>query len=229
MIPDNVQKKIKDILKNKDFSEGDGDKVIIKEKGDNIFYGYVESKKRGSFGQLIMDGKNLSFLWGSSATNPETLLDRFKSGLRSMPHQKRETRRNVRLPVIADKTAILDFADKMTTTFMELFDKPNDHDPLKDQWRDMIYYALVLLLSAKEEDTKLIFITMVYHKPSLVKTYLAKVEDRKTHDYWTKEVPQFMKRNDANDLVHLFDVRIASLIGEQEIQNLCRNYSNTQK
>ena len=90
----------------------------------------------------------------------------------------------------------------------------------------MIYKALVLLLSAKEEDTKLIFLTMLYHDPKLVKTYLADVKDRNVYNYWTQDVPQFMKRNNPEKLVHYFDLRIASLIGEQEIQDLCNKYKS---
>lgn len=225
MVPENVRKKVESILKNQNFSEQD-DEVRIVDKGDGVFYGYVESKKRGSFGQLFIDEKDLTFLWGGSATNPDTLFERFKGGMRSMPHQERELRRNVRLPVIADDAEILSFAKKMAELFVGLFDERDADEsvPLEDNWYGMIYNALVLLLSAKEKDTKLIFLTMLYHSPRLVKAYLARVKDRSVYDYWTQFIPEFMRREDSAELIHIFDLRIASLIGEQEIQDLCHNY-----
>ncbi len=219
---DDVKKKVESILKNQYFSEQD-DEIVIKEKGDNVFYGYVKSDKRGVFGQLFIDGKDLTFLWGSSGINPDTLFERFKSGVRSMPHQKRNLRRNVCLPIIVDETEMLNFAKKLTKTFIELFEErdADENDPLKGEWYNMIYNALVLLLSAREKDTKLILLTMLYHSPNLVKTYLVNVKDRDVYNYWVQDVPRFMKKENSEKLIHYFDLRIASLIGEQEIQDLC--------
>jgi hypothetical protein len=67
-------------------------------------------------------------------------------------------------------------------------------------------------------------LTMVYHNVDMVKKYLATVKDRAVYDYWTKEVPQFMENNKSAFIIHLFDVRVASLIGEQRIQDICRRY-----
>lgn len=225
MVSDDVKKKVESILKNKNFSEQD-DEIVIEEKGDRVFYCYVKSDKRGSFGQLFIDGKDLTYLYGSSAINPDALFDKFNAGMRSMPHQKRYLRRNVQLPIITDEAEILSFSKKLTEAFIDLFEEHDvdTQDPLKDDWYNMIYNALVLLLSAKEEDTKLIFLTMLYHDPKLVKTYLVDVKDRDVYNYWTQDVPQFMKRNNPEKLVHYFDLRIASLIGEQEIQDLCNKY-----
>ena len=64
---------------------------------------------------------------------------------------------------------------------------------------------------------------MIYRSPTLVKTYLNKVHERDVYDYWIIKVPEFMKKEDAAELIHFFNLRIASLIGEQEIQNLCKN------
>lgn len=226
MVPENLKKKAEEILKNKNFSEVDGDKIEIIPKDSGLFYGYVKSQKRGSFGQIIINSADLSFLWGASAINPDVLLERFKAGVRSMPHQKKATRRNIRLPVINKDAEIINFANQLTEAFVSLFDEQDDdaQDLPEEKWRKMIYGALVLLLSAKEEDTKLIMVTMMYHSPMLVKTFLRNVRDREVYDYWVKEVPKFMKKDNAQWLVHCFDVRIASLIGEQEIQDLCNKY-----
>lgn len=228
MIPENIQKKVEKILKNENYSESDGDEIIIKQKEDGLFYAFVESKKRGSFGQMVIDAGDLSFLWGNSSMNPSTLLERFKSGARSMPHQSKTTRRNVRLPVIEDNEEILDFSKKLANTFIELFDEEDSDyvDPLNGEWYKFIYNALVLLLSAKEPGTKLLLLTMVYVRPSLVKSYLKNVMDRDVYDYWTTEVPQFMEQENAKNMVDCFNIRIASLIGEQEIQDLCNNYKS---
>lgn len=226
MIPEGVRRKAEEILRNKDFSELDGDEVVVEQKEDGIFYAFVKSKKRGSFGHIIIGANDLSFLWGSSGMDPSVLLERYKSGVRSMPSQTKKTRRNVRLPVIRDEATMLDFSKKMANTFIELFDEQdNDHnDPLENEWYRLIYNALVLLLSPREHDTKLIFLTMVYESPRLVKTYLRYIKERDVYDYWTVEVPKFMKQQNAKELISYFNIRIASLIGEQEIQDLCKNY-----
>ena len=172
MVSDDVKKKVESILKNKNFSEQD-DEIVIKEKGDRVFYCYVKSDKRGSFGQLFIDGKDLTYLYGSSAINPDALFDKFNAGMRSMPHQKRYLRRNVQLPIITDEAEILSFSKKLTEAFIDLFEEHDvdTQDPLKDDWYNMIY-----------------------------------------------------KRNNPEELVHYFDLGIASLIGEQEIQDLCNKY-----
>lgn len=86
MVSDDVRKKVESVLKNQDFSEQE-DEVVIIEKGNNVFYGCVNSNKRG-FGQLFIDGNDLTFLFGSSAVNPDDLFEDFNSGMRSEPHQK---------------------------------------------------------------------------------------------------------------------------------------------
>ena len=225
MIPEKIQEKVNEILKNDNFSEEDGDKVVINQKDEGVYYAYVESKKRGSFGHMVIDENNLSFLYGGSAINPEVLLERFRSGLRSMPHQTKKTRRNVLLPVINDDAEIIDFAKKLTDLFVKLSDEEHDGEQgfSEESWREMMYNALVLLLSAKEKDTKLLAVTMVYMSPRFVKTYLKDVKDREVYDYWTNKVPEMMKREGSGKLVYTFGVRAASLIGEQEIQDLCNN------
>lgn len=226
MVPEDLKRKVEAFLKNESFSEADGDKIAISSKGDGIFYAYVKSEKRGSFGQMVISNKDLSFLFAGSAINPEVLLARYKAGVRSMPHQSKPTRRNVKLPVIEDDTKIVEFAKQMTDTFINLFDEQDidKQDLLNGKWYDMIYNALVLLLSAKEKETKLILLTMVYHSPAFVKTFLQNVKEQNVYNYWIKEVPQIMKADDAQMKIHYFDVRIASLIGEQEIQDLCNKY-----
>ena len=133
-------------MKNKSYSEQDGDEIIISRKEDNIFYAYVKSQKRGSFGQMVISGDDLTFLYGSSAMDSNILLEKFKAGSRSTPHQN-TTRRNVRLPVINNEKEMLKFANNLTDTFLNLFDKLDEdfEDPLSGYWHDMIYNGLVFI------------------------------------------------------------------------------------
>jgi hypothetical protein len=83
MVPENVQEKINNILKNEYFSESEGDEVVIVPKEDGIFYAYVKSNKRGGVGQMVISGSDLSFLFGGSYLSPDQLLEKFKNGDRS--------------------------------------------------------------------------------------------------------------------------------------------------
>lgn len=220
MVPENIYEKAKKILINNDFSEGDSDEVIVEQKEPNIYYAYVKSQKRGSFGQAIIDGNDLSFLFANSTMSPDNLLTRFKGDLRTVG----AVRRNVHLPIVQDGE-IANFAKKLVGAFNDCYGvKKSSDDPLSEYYDKMLYNAVVLLLSAKDSSTRLIQLTMVYHNVDMVKRYLATVKDRAAHDYWTKEVSQFVKKDKSAFIIHLFDVRVASLIGEQRIQDICRRY-----
>lgn len=228
--PADVRSKIEGLFKEQGVLE-ENDKIVIEEEEGNVFYGCLISNEYENFEQIIVDGNDLSFLWDGSAMPQKELLEIFKDGARSVRPRNKRTRRNVLLPVINDDKEILSFAKKMAETFMNLFEIRdfNEKYPLKDEWYNMIYNGVVLLLSAKEANTQLIILTHVYHSPALVRSYLKKVMDKDVYDYWTKKVPSFMGREDSGRLIDYFDFTIASLIGEQEIQDLCNNYKESQE
>ena len=74
--------------KNEYFSELDGDEVIIVPKEDGIFYTYVKSNKRGGVGQMVINGSDLSFLFGGSYLSSDQPLEKFKNGNRSKEKEK---------------------------------------------------------------------------------------------------------------------------------------------
>lgn len=69
------------LTKNKMFSQEDGDKVVVKPIDEEKVYAYIETSKKG-FGHMII-GKDLSYLWGTSAISYENLLKEYNSGRRS--------------------------------------------------------------------------------------------------------------------------------------------------
>ena len=46
-----------------------------------------------------------------------------------------------------------------------------------------------------------------------------------TYEYWRLEVPKFIKQqNDIANLLRHFYINVALVIGEDEVQDLCKNY-----
>ena len=221
MIPDVILSRAKKILENESYSEEDGDKVVVVQKENNAYYAYVQSQKRGSFGQVIIDGNNSSFLYANSSVSPDELMARYQRDLRSVG----AVRRGVRLPVIQDDEEIIRFAKQLTKDFYECHGmKKNSSDPLSEYFVDMLFNAIALLLSAKDGNTRLYQLTAVYRDVDMVRKYVATVKNRAVYDYWTKKVPLFMRKENSLFLVHAFELRVASLIGEQRIQDACRLY-----
>ena len=70
------------ILRNENFSDEDGDEIIVKEIEKGITYAYVSTEKRGSFSSMLID-ENLDYLTFGSATNFSHALEEFRSGRRS--------------------------------------------------------------------------------------------------------------------------------------------------
>ncbi len=228
-IPEEVRRKAEEVLKNENISIEDGDEIVVTKKDDNIFFAYVKSKKKESFGQIVIRGDNLAFLYGSYDEDPDRLIKLLKSGVTSIlvsSSQLNESRANVRLPVIEDDNEILAFARKITDVFVGFIDRESAYKngPLAGKWYGMIYNGLVLLLSQREKDERLFSLSQIYLNPNLVLVFLERVTVRETYDYFTIEVPLFMKDADVRKELDYFNLRVASLIGEQEIQDLCRNY-----
>lgn len=228
-IPEKVRKKAAEILENESFSKEDGDEIIVTKKDEDIFFAYVKSKKKESFGQVVIRGGDLSFLYGTSDENPERLLKLLKNGVTSMvvsSSQLDKSRANVKLPVIEDDKELLTFAKKLTDVFVSYINEESSYKsgPLAGKWDDMIYYGLVLLLSQREKNEKLFSLPQIYLNPGLVKVLLEKVTDREIHGYFTMVVPLFIKNADVREELDYFNIRVASLIGEQEVQDLCRDY-----
>ena len=231
-ILEKVQKKAEILLKNESFSEQEGDQVVVVEKSEDIYFAFIKSNKRGSFGQAIISGKDFSYLTANSNANSDELVTMFKYGVRSNLLKSTHKRCNVLLPVIEQDEEILSFANKLTQTFMGLFDDREEKEydfAIKNRWYKMIYCGIVLLLSPKQKYINLIHLTTIYNNPSLVKEFLRTVRNREVYEFWRLEVAAFMRREDAYMWVNEFNRRIASLIGEQEIQDLCRNYGKKEE
>lgn len=73
-----IEELANEILKN---SLEENESIFIKEVEDGIYYACVNTKRRGP-GSVII-GKDLSFLFGSSAIGYSKLLENFKNGERT--------------------------------------------------------------------------------------------------------------------------------------------------
>ncbi len=80
MIPKEVEEKAKSVLAKNSFSAENGDEIIVNQKDEDIYHAYVKTKNPGAFGHMVINGKDLSFLWANSSVSPDVLIDKMKCG-----------------------------------------------------------------------------------------------------------------------------------------------------
>ena len=139
-------------------------------------------------------------------------------------NKTRDLRKNVYLPTIEDQKEIQDYAKKLAELMISLFDADDEYDKYKKQETEMLYHALVLLMSCPERK-QLRLAIHCYLSPYFVKHNMQFLIVEDTYEYWRLQVPAFMKQqNDIADLLRHFYINVALVIGEDEIQDFCKNY-----
>ena len=84
---------------------------------------------------------------------------------------------------------------------------------LNDRAKAMMYNAAMLVLACDEAMAGNIL--RCYKDLEFAKESLAKVRDRAVYDYWTQEVPSFMRSRNAQQLVEIFNkefIRMAQTV-----------------
>ena len=140
--------------------------------------------------------------------------------------EQKDLRKDVYLPIIEDQKEMQKFAKKLAKLIISLFGTGGEHDEYRKQETEMLYHALVLLMSypKKQQLKKTI---LCYISPEFVKHRMRFLTTKDTYEYWRLEVPKYMKQQkDIANLLRHFYVNIALVIGEDEVQDLCKNYEN---
>ena len=133
-------------------------------------------------------------------------------------------RKDIYLPVIEDQKEMQKFAKKLTNIIISLFGTGGEHDEYRKQETKMLYHAIILLMAyPKKQQLKRAI--HCYLSPEFVKRRMEFLKIENTYEYWRLEVPKFMKQqNDIANLLRHFYVNVALVIGEDEVQDLCKNY-----
>ena len=139
---------------------------------------------------------------------------------------QKDLRKNVYLPVIEDQKEMQKFAKKLTKVIISLFGTGGEHDEYRKQETEMLYHAIVLLMAyPKKQHLKAAI--HCYLNPEFVKRRMEFLTIKDTYEYWRLEVPKFMKQqNDIANLLRHFYINVALVIGEDEVQDLCKSYGD---
>jgi hypothetical protein len=141
-----------------------------------------------------------------------------------MPEEQKELRKNIYLPVIEDEEEKLKFAKGLTDLMMSMFDTGGNGDAYLEQEIGMLYHAIVLLMSYSKRQ-RLKQVLLCYIDPEFTKRRMQQLRNREIFDYWQIQVPKFMteQKGIAKLLRHFF-VNVALLVGEDAVQDYCKNY-----
>ena len=139
---------------------------------------------------------------------------------------KKDLRKDVYLPVIEDQKEMQKFAKKLTKVIISLFGTGSEHDEYRKQETEMLYHAIVLLMAyPKKQHLKAAI--HCYLSPEFVKRRMEFLTIKDTYEYWRLEVPKFMKQqNNIANLLRHFYINVTVVIGEDEVQDLCKNYED---
>lgn len=131
-------------------------------------------------------------------------------------------RKNIRLPVIEDQRELQKFAKELTELIISLFDTDEEYDKYNKKEAEMLYHAIVLLMScAKPMQLRLAI--HCYLSPEFVKQNMELLSIEDTYEYWRLQVPKFMKeQNNIADLLRHFYINTALVIGENAVQDFCK-------
>ncbi len=136
-------------------------------------------------------------------------------------------RKNIYLPIIKNPEEIQDYARQLAELIISLFDPDNEYNKYKEQETEMLYHALVLLISCPTPK-QLKLAIHCYLSPDFVHHNIQFLASKDTYEYWQSKVPEFMKQQDdiANLLRHFY-INLALVIGEDIVQNFCSDYKRT--
>lgn len=135
-----------------------------------------------------------------------------------------DLRKNVYLPIIEDQKEMQKFAKQLTKIIISLFGTGGEHDKYRKQETEMLYHAIVLLMSSpKAKHLKAAI--HCYLSPEYVKRNMQFLTIEDTYEYWRLQVPKFMKeQKDIANLLRHFYINVALVIGEDDVQDFCKKY-----